>query len=111
MLTCKDSRVHYPVCKDTVADKNWTDEAPEFLKELYSPKACKYFSLGQKAGTWTYYSTTMMECSVCKKHVPRHRYNYCPECGSRMLSNSLKKPIEDDGWKQLTLFDIENLEV
>lgn len=35
-------------------------------------------------GTWEYYSTTMMECSVCKRHVPRHRYEYCPHCGAKM---------------------------
>jgi predicted amidophosphoribosyltransferase len=30
------------------------------------------------------YSSTMMECSKCKKHVPYHRYNYCPHCGAKM---------------------------
>jgi hypothetical protein len=39
---------------------------------------------GLKHGYWTYYSSTMMECSVCKKHVPYHRYAYCPQCGSKM---------------------------
>lgn len=34
-------------------------------------------------GTWNLYSSTMMECSKCKKHVPYHRYNYCPHCGSK----------------------------
>ena len=36
-----------------------------------------------KTGSWTHYSSTMMECSECKKHVPYHRYAYCPHCGSR----------------------------
>lgn len=36
-----------------------------------------------KTGTWTDYSSTMMECSECKKHVPYHRYTYCPHCGSK----------------------------
>lgn len=35
-------------------------------------------------GVWNYYSTTMMECSVCKRHVPRHRYERCPHCGAHM---------------------------
>lgn len=35
-------------------------------------------------GEWIPYSTTMMECSVCKKHTPRHRYNFCPHCGADM---------------------------
>jgi hypothetical protein len=35
-------------------------------------------------GIWKYYSTTMMECSVCQKHVPRHRYKRCPNCGAHM---------------------------
>ena len=34
-------------------------------------------------GTWSNYSSTMMECSNCKKHVPYHRYQYCPHCGSK----------------------------
>ena len=37
----------------------------------------------QITGTWSLYSSTMMECSNCKKHVPYHRYNYCPHCGSK----------------------------
>lgn len=35
-------------------------------------------------GRWELYSTTMQECSLCKKHTPRHRYNYCPNCGCKM---------------------------
>ena len=37
----------------------------------------------QIEGTWSNYSATMMECSNCKKHVPYHKYNYCPHCGSK----------------------------
>lgn len=35
-------------------------------------------------GRWEYYSTTMMECSNCKRHTARHRFKYCPHCGSVM---------------------------
>ena len=35
-------------------------------------------------GEWMPYSSTMMECSVCKRHTPRHRYNFCPNCGADM---------------------------
>lgn len=35
-------------------------------------------------GTWTNYSSTMMECSVCRRHVPNHKYEYCPHCGAKM---------------------------
>lgn len=35
-------------------------------------------------GRWERYSTTMMACNICGKHVPRHRYSYCPNCGARM---------------------------
>ena len=35
-------------------------------------------------GWWELYSTTMQECSLCKKHTPRHRYLYCPNCGAKM---------------------------
>jgi len=34
-------------------------------------------------GSWSNYSSTMMECSNCKKHVPYHRYTFCPHCGSK----------------------------
>lgn len=30
------------------------------------------------------YSTTMMECSLYNKHTARHKFNYCPSCGSKM---------------------------
>ncbi len=39
-------------------------------------------------GTWSLYSSTMMECSACKKHVPYHRYKFCPHCGSK---NNIKE--------------------
>lgn len=35
-------------------------------------------------GHWKRYSTTMMVCSICEKHVAWHRYNYCPNCGAKM---------------------------
>lgn len=31
---------------------------------------------------WDDYSTSMMECRVCKKHVPRHQYKFRPNCGA-----------------------------
>lgn len=34
-------------------------------------------------GSWTRYSSTMMSCSNCGKHVPYHKYQYCPHCGSK----------------------------
>ena len=35
-------------------------------------------------GRWEYYSTTMQECSACKRHTARHKYDYCPRCGADM---------------------------
>lgn len=35
-------------------------------------------------GRWEYYSTTMQECSNCKRHTARHRFKYCPHCGAVM---------------------------
>ena len=35
-------------------------------------------------GRWEYYSTTMMECSNCKRHTARHKFSYCPHCGATM---------------------------
>ena len=39
-------------------------------------------------GRWDYYSSTMQECSVCKRHTPRHRYTFCPHCGAKMRGES-----------------------
>lgn len=33
---------------------------------------------------WEYYTHTMMACSICKRHVPRHKFEYCPHCGAKM---------------------------
>jgi hypothetical protein len=41
-------------------------------------------ALELKTGTWKGYSSTMMECSECNKHVPYHRYEFCPDCGAKM---------------------------
>lgn len=35
-------------------------------------------------GRWTYYSTTMQECSNCHRHTARHKFKYCPHCGAKM---------------------------
>lgn len=35
-------------------------------------------------GKWKYYSPTMMECSICKRHASRHKFKYCPNCGAKM---------------------------
>ena len=60
-----------------------------------------------KQGMWLYYSTTMMECSVCGRHVARHRFKYCPHCGSKMLPKiQVKEESIIDG-VQLSLFDME----
>lgn len=98
----KDLCSRYPMCTCTERDGHCTipTRHAEIIYDLGYEKTL--------VGTWEYYSTTMMECSICKKHVPRHRYNYCPECGSRMLSNGAQKPLEEETWRQLTLFDMEN---
>lgn len=106
-LTCKDSCIHYPVCKATVADENWTDEAPEELRHTFSPENCDTFYFKPKLGHWDHYSTTMMECSVCKKHVPKHRYSFCPECGSKMVLKVRATLNSKEDWEQLTILDIQ----
>lgn len=105
-MTCKENCLHYPVCKETVADENWTDEAPEELRKLFTPKHCENFLPQISYGTWEYYSTTMMECSKCTRHVPRHKYMFCPHCGAIMINKPKKKTETDVDFEQLTLFDI-----
>lgn len=35
-------------------------------------------------GNWVSYSTTMQECSNCKRHTALHKFKYCPYCGATM---------------------------
>ena len=102
-MTCKKYCIHYPVCKDTVADENWTTDAPKELRDMFSPEGCTNFAPNLQTGYWEYYSTTMMECSICKKHVPRHRYRFCPECGSLMSVNQKKTSKVEESWEQLVI--------
>ena len=37
-----------------------------------------------RRGHWKRYSTSMMECTQCGKHVARQRYYHCPNCGAKM---------------------------
>ena len=57
---------------------NGARELPFELKVYFTSD-----DLTLQTGTWTNYSSTMMECSKCKKHVPYHKYTYCPHCGSK----------------------------
>lgn len=62
-------------------------------KTLYEEGYEKVDELTKRAaGTWSNYSATMMECSNCKKHVPYHRYKFCPHCGSK---NKMKEYTND----------------
>lgn len=91
-MTCKDC-IHYCVCKDTVADENWTDEAPAELKKMFSPEGCENFTATAdvapvKHGEWEYYTIgvhSYRDCSVCRKTNPAGFITpYCPNCGARM---------------------------
>ena len=64
-----------------------------------------------KYGTWKPYSTTMMECSICGRHTARHRYEFCPHCGAKMFPNVQVKEDTPETWKQLSLFDQEDMSV
>jgi len=96
-MTCKDC-IHYCVCKDTVSDDNWTDEAPEELRKMFSPVGCENFTAAAdvapvKHGEWiehqhidrngTYY-TSHYKCSECGFEDFDEEYPYCPNCGARM---------------------------
>jgi NADH pyrophosphatase NudC (nudix superfamily) len=78
----------------------YEEDFENILKFLKQPERCGYIDLpvyenevkgsfrnfpGTRHAKWSMYSSTMMECSSCKKHVPYHRYYYyCPQCGSKM---------------------------
>lgn len=95
-MTCKDC-IHYCVCKDTVAElENWTDEAPEELKAIFSPQGCENFATADvapvKHGEWSlvWVDTGHLDmekaykCSCCGSRVVNYKYEYCPWCGTRM---------------------------
>ena len=76
----KDLCSRYPMCTCTKRDGHC--HTPQQYAEII-------YGLGYKkqvTGTWKIYSTTMMECSVCQRHVTRHRYEYCPHCGAKMMA-------------------------
>lgn len=80
----------------------WDGHTPE---EAISRIATLHMTGGApKQGTWDYYSTTMMECGVCGRHVPRHRYEFCPHCGSSMTKAEVALDEMATYWQQLTLF-------
>lgn len=74
--------------KDT--EGNWYIESKngaltsDKFGRTYGPAIDKLAGYEHKEGIWKYYSSTMMECSVCKRHVPYHKYEFCPHCGSKM---------------------------
>lgn len=72
---------------DTICDHG---EAFEMRQEVehYSEGYKKGYEDGKRDavvhGRWTYYSTTMQECTNCHRHTARHRFEYCPHCGAKM---------------------------
>lgn len=74
----KDLCSRYPMC--TCIERDGHCSVPQQHAKII-------YGLGYKKqvkGTWKYYSTTMMECSVCGRHTARHRYEFCPHCGAEM---------------------------
>ena len=66
-----------------------TYETPEYaIESAYNNGYKKGYEDGKrdavKHGNWVYYSTTMQECSNCKRHTARHKFKYCPHCGAVM---------------------------
>ena len=97
-MTCENC-IHHKVCQEI--------ESFECRKDFIWYKAdtgCPY-AKEEKLGVWKDYSSTMMECSVCEKHVPYHKYKYCPNCGSRMIEKVKLKSDDNISWEQLTIFD------
>ena len=72
--------------------KKYKEEVIDYFAPLHREVINAFvYGLEQKVsvstGSWILYSSTMMECSNCKKHVPYHRYKYCPHCGSKNKMN------------------------
>lgn len=71
--------VDYDGCNTVNSLKELIDELVSYtqLPEDQIP------DITSRTGRWTMYSSTMMCCSSCGKHVPYHKYQYCPHCGSK----------------------------
>ena len=78
----KDLCSRYSIC--TCVDRDGHCSTPQQNAKII-------YGLGYKkqiVGHWEYYSTTMMECSVCKRHTSRHRFEFCPHCGAKMMKEN-----------------------
>ena len=96
-MTCKDC-IHYCVCKDTVADENWTDEAPIEIRKMYSPAECENFTPTADVapvihGRWydedsvDAHGSPIYRCSICNKTVADNYiscHKFCLHCGAYM---------------------------
>ena len=93
-LKCKNC-IHYPVCKDTVADENWTNDAPIELRKMFSPENCENFTPAADVapvvhGEWIVQTRSLgyfepqdtYICSICGREEFR-KEPYC-NCGARM---------------------------
>ena len=63
--------------------KIYEDEGRTYILRCTHKLMVDLNEIMNKTGTWSNYSSTVMECSNCKKHVPYHKYQYCPHCGSK----------------------------
>lgn len=95
---CKDC-VHYCVCKDTVADENWDENAPKEVREMFSPSGCENYKptanvVEVQYGEWFDYHGDI-KCSVCgmvyadeirfmNKNHKGELLQHCPNCGTKM---------------------------
>ena len=70
---------------------------------LWGFETCNNFIPTDNKGTWYYYSTTMMECSICGRHTARHKFEFCPHCGSAMIPKVQAKEEISSEWEQLTI--------
>nr|DAK87796.1 MAG TPA: hypothetical protein [Caudoviricetes sp.] len=69
-----------------VDDEEGWELLEDVLRELNAQAAADVAPVVH--GRWERYSTTMMVCSICGKHVAQHRYSYCPNCGAKMDGDS-----------------------
>ena len=97
---CKDC-AHYCICKDTVADGNWDENAPKEVREMFSPSGCENYLPASdveevRHGEWmpvviqeNYFDPPHCDtckCSACEYEIDVSEtvYSYCPNCGAKM---------------------------
>ena len=87
-MTCRDC-IHYDVCEITITDESFTDDAPQEIKDMFSPNGCKHFK--NKADY-----AEVVRCKNCVDYIPDADLDH------EQLPNDLEADGYCDNWLKYT---------